>query len=77
MKNTYVHMAKVYNNRHKSYHISGPTVSTPPTHQPHVNLSPSSSIRSPSISPSLPSESSKASSQVDKNQKKQKEKKRN
>jgi hypothetical protein len=25
MKNTYVHAAKVYNNRHKSDHISGPT----------------------------------------------------
>jgi hypothetical protein len=45
-------------------------VSTPPTHQPHVDLSPSSPIRSPSISPSSPSESSKASSQVDKKKKK-------
>jgi hypothetical protein len=26
MKNTYVHVAKVYNNRHESDHISGPTV---------------------------------------------------
>jgi hypothetical protein len=52
-------------------------VSTPPTHQPHVDLSPSSPIRSPSISPSSPSESSKASSQVDKKKKKQKEKKKN
>jgi hypothetical protein len=25
MKNTYVHVAKVYNNRHESDHISGPT----------------------------------------------------
>jgi hypothetical protein len=25
MKNTYVHVTKVYNNRHKSDHISGPT----------------------------------------------------
>jgi hypothetical protein len=52
-------------------------VSTPPTHQPHVNLSPSLPVRSPSISPSLPSEISKASSQVDKKKKKQKEKKKN
>jgi hypothetical protein len=37
-------------------------VSTPPTHQPHVDFSPSSPIKSPSISPSSPSESSKASS---------------
>jgi hypothetical protein len=28
MKNTYVHATKVYNNRHKSDHISSPTVST-------------------------------------------------
>jgi hypothetical protein len=33
-------------------------VSTPPTHQPHVDLSPSLPVRSPSISPSSPSESS-------------------
>jgi hypothetical protein len=52
-------------------------VITPPTHQPHVDLSPSSSIRSPSISPSSPSESSKVSSQVDKKKKKWKEKKKN
>jgi hypothetical protein len=52
-------------------------VSTPPTHQPHVDLSPSSPIRSPSISPSSPSESSQASSQIDKKKKKQKEKKKN
>jgi hypothetical protein len=45
-------------------------VSTPPTNQPHVDLSPSSPIRSPSLSPSSPSESSKASSQVDKKKKK-------
>jgi hypothetical protein len=52
-------------------------VGTPPTHQPHVDFSPSSPIKSPSISPSSPSESSKASSQVDKKKKKQKEKKKN
>jgi hypothetical protein len=52
-------------------------VSTPPTHQPHVDLSPSLPIESPSISPSSPSEISKASSQVDKKKKKQKEKKKN
>jgi hypothetical protein len=51
-------------------------VITPPTHQPHVDLSPSLPVRSPSISPSLPSEGSKASSQVDKKKKKQKEKKK-
>jgi hypothetical protein len=41
-------------------------VSTPPTHQPHVDLSPSSLVRSPSISPYSPSESSQESSQIDK-----------
>jgi hypothetical protein len=51
-------------------------VSTPPTNQPHVDLSPSSLIRSPSLSPSSPSEISKVSSQVDKKKKKQKEKKK-
>jgi hypothetical protein len=51
-------------------------VSTPPTHQPHLDFSPSSPIKSPSLSPSSPSESSKASSQVDKKKKKQKEKKK-
>jgi hypothetical protein len=51
-------------------------VNTPPTHQPHVNFSPSSLIKSPSISPSSLSERSKASSQVDKKKKKQKEKKK-
>jgi hypothetical protein len=51
-------------------------VNTPPTHQSHVKFSPSSSIKSPSISPSLPSESSKASIQVDQKKKKQKEKKK-
>jgi hypothetical protein len=51
-------------------------VNTPPTHQPHVDFSPSSPINSPSISPSLPSESSKASSQVDQKKKKRKEKKK-
>jgi hypothetical protein len=49
---------------------SASDVSTPPTHQPHVELTPSSSIRSPSISPSSPSESSKASSHIDKKKKK-------
>jgi hypothetical protein len=51
-------------------------VSTPPTHQPHVDFSPSSPINSPSLSPSSPSESSKASSQVDQKKKKWKEKKK-
>jgi hypothetical protein len=51
-------------------------VNTPPTHQPHVDFSPSSPIKSPSISPSSPSESSKASSQVDQKKKKRKEKKK-
>jgi hypothetical protein len=51
-------------------------VNTPPTHQPHVDFSPSSPIKSPSISPSSPSESSKASSQVDQKKKKWKEKKK-
>ena len=37
-------------------------VSTPSTHQPHVDLSPSLPVRSPSILPSSPSESSQASS---------------
>jgi hypothetical protein len=45
-------------------------VSTPPTNQPHVDLSPSSPIMSPSLSPSSPSEISKESSQVDKKKKK-------
>jgi hypothetical protein len=36
-------------------------VSTPPTNQPHVDLSPTSPIRSPSVSPSSPSECSKES----------------
>jgi hypothetical protein len=36
--------------------------STPRTHQPHVNYSPSSPVRSPSISSSSPSESTQASS---------------
>jgi hypothetical protein len=44
-------------------------VNTPPTHQPHVEFSPSLSIKSPSISPSSPSERSKASSQVDQKKK--------
>jgi hypothetical protein len=51
-------------------------VGTPPTHQPHVDFSPSSSIKSPSISPSSPSEISNASSQVDQKKKKRKEKKK-
>jgi cell division septation protein DedD len=55
---------------------SASDVSTPPTHQPHVDLSPSSPIRSPSLSPSSPSEISKASNEVDKKNKKQKEKKK-
>jgi hypothetical protein len=41
-------------------------VSTPPTHQPHVEFSPSSPIKSPFLSPSSPSERFKASTQVDK-----------
>jgi hypothetical protein len=51
-------------------------VNTPPTGQPHIKFSPSSPIKSPSISPSSPSERSKASSQVDQKKKKQKEKKK-
>ena len=51
-------------------------VSTPPTHQPHVDLSPSSFVGSPSISPSSPSESSKESSQIDRKKKKCKEEKK-
>jgi hypothetical protein len=49
-------------------------VNTPPTHQHHVNFSPSSPIKSPSISPSSPSEIFKASSQVDQKKMKWKEK---
>jgi hypothetical protein len=45
-------------------------VSTPPTHQPHINLSPSLPVRYPSIPPSSPSEISKVSIQVDKKKKK-------
>jgi hypothetical protein len=52
-------------------------ISKPPTHQPHVDLAPSSPVRSPSLSPSSPSEISKANSQVNKKKKKQKEKKKN
>jgi hypothetical protein len=55
---------------------SASNLSTTPTHQPYVDISPSSPIRSPSLPPSSPSESSKLSSQVDKNKKKQKEKKK-
>jgi hypothetical protein len=51
-------------------------VITPPTHQSHVDLSPSSLLRYPSISLSSPSESSQVSSQIDKKKKKQKEKKK-
>jgi hypothetical protein len=51
-------------------------VSTPSTHQPHVDFSPSSPIKSPSLSPSSSSESSKASGQVDQKKKKHKEKKK-
>jgi hypothetical protein len=51
-------------------------VGTPPIHQPHVDFSPSSSIKSPSISPSSPSEISRASSQVDQEKKKWEEKKK-
>jgi hypothetical protein len=36
-------------------------VNTTPTHQPHVEFLPSSPIKSPSISPSSPSERSKSS----------------
>jgi hypothetical protein len=46
-------------------------VNTSPTHQPHVKFSPSLSIKYPSNSPSLPSEISKASSQVHQKKKKQ------
>jgi hypothetical protein len=52
-------------------------VKTPPTHQPHVDFSFSSPIKSHSLSPSSPIESSKASNQVDKQKKKWKEKKKN
>jgi hypothetical protein len=51
-------------------------VNAPPTHQPHVEFSPSSPIKSPSISPSSPSEISKSSNQVDKKKKKWKRKKK-
>jgi hypothetical protein len=51
-------------------------VSTPPTNKPHVDLSPSSPVRSPSLSPSSSSEISKASIQVDKKNKKWKGKKK-
>jgi hypothetical protein len=40
---------------------SDSNVSTPPTHQTHVEFLPSSSIRSPSLSPYSPSEISKES----------------
>jgi hypothetical protein len=55
---------------------SASNVSKPPTHQPHVDFFPSSSVKSPSFSPSSPSESSQASIQVDKKKKKHKEKKK-
>jgi hypothetical protein len=51
-------------------------VSTPPTHQPHVDSFYSSPIKSPSLSPSLSSEISKESIQFDHKKKKQKEKKK-
>jgi hypothetical protein len=51
-------------------------VNTPPKHQSHVDFSPSPPINSPSISPSSPSEISKAGSQVDQKKKKWKEKKK-
>jgi hypothetical protein len=51
-------------------------VSTPPTHQPHINFSTSLPIKSPSLSPSSPIEISEASSQVDQKKKKWKEKKK-
>jgi hypothetical protein len=50
-------------------------VITPPKNQPHVDLSPSSPMRSPSLSPSSPSEISKESIKVDKKKKKLKGKK--
>jgi hypothetical protein len=56
--------------------VGASDVSTLPTHQPHVDLSPSSLVRSPYISPSLPSESSQASIHIDKKKKKRKEKKK-
>jgi len=48
----------------------------PPTNQPHVDISPSSLVRSPSLSPSSPSEISKESSLVDNKRNKQKEEKK-
>jgi hypothetical protein len=51
-------------------------VSTSPIHQPYLDFFPSSPIKSPSLSPSSPSEISKASSQVDKKKKKRKDKKK-
>jgi hypothetical protein len=56
--------------------VGGLGVSTPPTHQPHVDFCPSLPVRSPSISPSSPSEISQVSIQIDKKKKKQKEKKK-
>jgi hypothetical protein len=47
-------------------------VRKPPTNQPHVELSPSLPITSPSLYPYSPGEISKASIQVDKKKKKQK-----
>jgi hypothetical protein len=49
---------------------------TPPTHQTHIDISPSSPIKPPSLSPSSSSESSKASSEVNHEKKKRKEKKK-
>jgi hypothetical protein len=51
-------------------------VSTPPTHQLHVEFSPSSPIKSPSLSPFSSSERFKESSEVDQKKKKQREKKK-
>jgi hypothetical protein len=57
--------------------VGASNVSTPPTHQPHVNLSPSSPVMSHSIYPSSPSEISQASREIDKKKKKRKQKKKN
>jgi hypothetical protein len=51
-------------------------VITPPTNKPHVDLSTSSLVRYPSLSPSSPSEISIASSHVDKKKKKLRGKKK-
>jgi hypothetical protein len=59
-----------------SYAPNALDVSTPPTNKSHVDLSPSSPMKYPSLFPSSPSEISKESSQVDKNKKKWKGKKK-